>query len=180
MRRADSYTLNQLRNILSESISEFIERDIYLIDKGVSERSVANRLACYIQNRFDNLHVDAEYNRFARELSDEQMEVVKKRLSYKRTSDYRIEDHLVNPDIIIHLRGQQSENLLIIEIKRGRSKKDAIQKDYSKLEAFTLKGYESEPHYRFGLFIHFKDSFAQPELTWFQSGQKLEVEQSTN
>ena len=45
------------------SIRLLIKNDFYLLEIGTNERSVAHKLAEYLQQEFPNRHVDCEYNR---------------------------------------------------------------------------------------------------------------------
>ena len=44
------------------SIRLLIKNDFYLLEIGANERSVAHKLAEYLQQEFPNWHFDCEYN----------------------------------------------------------------------------------------------------------------------
>ena len=84
-----------------------IEKEAYLIEKDVSERAIAHKLAEYLQKEFQDYNVDCEYNR--------KYDEVKLRSDGERG---------FVPDIIVHKRGED-ENLMIIELKKtGRRKNE--------------------------------------------------------
>ena len=59
---------------------------------------------------------------------------------------------MVYPDIIVHQRGKDERNLLVIEAKKDNNKED-LKKDRCKLQEFTNQhGYYK---YKFGLLMVF-------------------------
>jgi hypothetical protein len=46
-----------------EALRELLERDTNLFAIDVNERTLAHRLAVYLERRLPDLHVDCEYNR---------------------------------------------------------------------------------------------------------------------
>jgi hypothetical protein len=73
----------------------------------------------------------------------------------------------VYPDEVVHLRGNDDSNLLVVEAKLG--KRPVVPAcDAVKLEGFTEP--EGEYHYQFGLFIGF-DGLRDPQLVWFTNGR---------
>ena len=126
------------------------------MENDVSERSIAHKLAEYLQIQFPDWNVDCEYNRKGLE---------PKALHGIRECAGHEDSDLVVPDIIVHLRNSQN-NLLVIELKKRRLSK---QCDCKKLELFTdMKG---DYRYILGLFIEFED--CSPKLTWFRNGVVL-------
>ena len=82
---------------------------------------------------------------------------------------------LVYPDIVIHLRGNDGRNLLVIEAK-PRKRPEVPRCDQIKLEEFTKQ--DGELHYEFGLFIGF-DKLQNPQLVWFKDGRTETYESSS-
>jgi hypothetical protein len=68
---------------------------------------------------------------------------------------------------VIHLRGNDDRNLLVIEVK-SRKRSDVPKCDQIKLEEFTRQ--DGDYHYEFGLFIGF-DELRDPQLAWFSDGR---------
>ena len=82
-----------------------------------------------------------------------------------------IDAKTVYPDIIVHERGVQTKNLLVIEAKRRGPLLSERHKDYLKLCAFTDP--RSFFKYRWGVHLHFgKNEQRQPScrLIWFADG----------
>lgn len=116
------------------------------MERGAHERSVAHKLAEYLQSQFPGWHVDCEYNRDGLQ--------VKTQKGTRR----------VFPDIVVHHRGIK-DNLLVIELKTS---KESNKEDLEKLRQFTENGkYE----YQLGVSIRLvKDKIEK--LIWYKNGQQ--------
>lgn len=117
------------------AVQRLLERDIYLLDVNASERSIAARLAHYLQEHFTDRHVDVEYNRMGN---------APKRVAWSEDKDD------VFPDIIVHTRGP-GNNLLAIEIKKD-SNPESKDKDICKLRAYRQ---DENLRYQHALFMRF-------------------------
>ncbi len=125
----------------------FFEEDYGLLHVDASERSISHKLAEHLQRQFPQFHVDCEYNRHGDGV---------KRLNFydtERTCPNDTEARTVFPDIIVHERGRDRKNLLVIEIKKSTNTDNV--KDLMKLKAFTdPKPLAKERFaYRIGLFL---------------------------
>jgi hypothetical protein len=72
----------------------------------------------------------------------------------------------VYPDIIIHKRGDNEENIIVIEIKKNTNN-ESKEFDYDKLKAFT-----KQLEYEFGIYLEFDDS-SVTEIKFFQDGVEM-------
>jgi hypothetical protein len=125
---------------IHKSICDFMREDKDLINNNANERSISHKLAEYLQNYFRDLKVDCEYNRHG--------DVVKT-LKYLKNSDKpKDSDPRVFPDIVIHSRGTDRCNLVVIEIKKSNSNQSQ-DIDEQKLLSFT----GSEYNYQLGVFL---------------------------
>lgn len=137
------------------AFDQLFENDALLLKNGAHERSVAHKLAEYLQQQFSGWHVDCEYNRHG---------ISTKKLPRECDDQHK---EYVYPDIIAHHRGYNS-NLLVVEIKPSKS--DDVDKcDHVKLIEFTRTGGEYK--YQLGLFIGF-DGINKPKIVWYKSGQR--------
>ena len=75
------------------------------------------------------------------------------------------------PDIIVHERGNNNHNILVVEIKKSNNKSD-WEIDKRKLEGFTKK--EEGYGYKLGLHLVFKisKSWEKPECNWYENGEE--------
>lgn len=100
-------------------------------------------LAVYLKDLFPNYNVDCEYNREGKDGNQ-------KKLAYQESGCLNYVNKEVYPDIIVHMRGEK-ENILVIEAKKFDGDQS---KDYAKLRAFT----ESEKYkYTLGIGFSFKE-----------------------
>lgn len=122
------------------SLHKFIANDDYLLKVDANERSLTHRIAMYLQEQFENYYVDCEFNRNGyepKELYIGEVEI----------NAYDANAVTVYPDIIVHQRGSNDENLLVIEFKKSSSRIDRA-KDFNKLHA-----YKNDLDYKYALFI---------------------------
>jgi len=131
---------DKVRRAFSSFLSD--NRDLLVVR--ASERSISHKIAECLQREFDDLSVDCEYNRRGKHT---------KRLGNLCTkggspSNLKRKPGTVFPDIVVHRRNTQSENVLVIEIKKSDSKR-SHDKDIEKLKAFTCPPYA----YQIGLFL---------------------------
>lgn len=126
----------ELQRKVKAAIDRLLNWDAYLLEQDVNERSISHKLASYLQNEVgDEWHVDCEYNR--------NHDVAKRLVSlpvYRELieiGDTRAKT--VFPDIIIHHRGTNKDNLLVIEMKKTPVGQEAKEFDLAKLKAFKAQ-----------------------------------------
>lgn len=111
------------------ALRELMVRDRYLLVHDVSERAITHKLAEYLQPLFRTWDVDCEYNRNG---------VDPKRIHIWRGPEaVRPQDVNSNPDVIVHERGTNGRNLLIVEAKKVPSTPASIEYDRLKIEAYA-------------------------------------------
>ncbi len=131
--------IDVLQGKIEAIIGQFLDEEKHLLIRDGSEQAIAASFMAKLKPNFEGWNVDCEYNR--------NMESIK-RLNYAIYNDGEVDEHRVQPDIIIHKRGTP-ENLLVIEIKKTTNKEDDI-KDLRKLRAFR-----EQLDYRAALFLRF-------------------------
>ncbi len=120
----------QVEEIINYAIQRLLANDAELLELDVSERAVMFHLGRYIRQRTPaDLDVDCEYNRHLKD--------VKQLLYLKRLLDIE-ENYEVFPDILIHRRNSDDQNIVVIEIKKHGQNRDA---DFRKLLAFKNEPY---------------------------------------
>lgn len=131
----------RLEEFINSSIDKLIEKDRYLLDKDVNERSITHKLAEHMQNIIgEKLNVDCEYNRNINE------EDLIKKLHLSNNKDVK----KVYPDIIVHKRDKKDCNKIVIEVKKEEG--DNKEFDNDKLELYTSP---KELNYSYGVYIEF-------------------------
>jgi hypothetical protein len=152
-------TNEKIKEVVRECVKMLSEKDGEIIANTIGERTIAHRLAVYLEGRFGELSVDVEYNRAG---------VIPKRLMRY------LECGLVMPDIVVHKRLCDDENLLVIEMKKqdNKDRRDR-KKDAGKLEAFTHKRESPDDYgYQLGLFLDIPvEKGEQVEYTWYKDGK---------
>lgn len=113
----------EILTMINEALNELYECDSYLITNRVNERSIVFRFGYYFQrlinnSPFSNYNMDCEYN--------------KNHSNPKRTINFRNGTY---PDIILHRRGRNGNNLLLIEFKTWWQRNNAS--DIQKIKDFT-------------------------------------------
>jgi len=151
------YDLLKIQKVVENCLETFMKKDIFLLEHDVDERTVSHRLAFYLQSEIPEIHVDCEYNREGFEIK-------------KISGPKWIKPRNIYPDIIVHERGSNSSNILIVEVKKYGNRD--IENDEIKLKAFTSEQY----HYNFGLLVVIytkENSKNDPILRWFKDGKEI-------
>lgn len=134
------------------ALRQLYQKDYSLIDRQCNERSIVFRLGIYLNDIFEKngFDVDCEYNRNGNN--------PKKLESRSRKHNY--------PDLIVHKRESNQENLLIVEVKTQNDKiQDHINNDIDK-----LKGFTSEEDYRYTLGAHVFILNKKCKINWYSNG----------
>lgn len=173
---------DQVNDFLKKVVLILIDKDWHLLENDVHERSISHMLACHMMPYFDQLNVDCEYDSNVEAdkgkkyiyLLQEKIE----ELGLLRDNEFSEEEILqrfVYPDIIVHRRGDNENNLLILEMKKSSSKKD-FEYDREKLRRFTSPDYENELNYAWGAFVHIgvRKETGDYDIEWYQNGEKLD------
>lgn len=163
----DEFTFDEVRRIVTEALNA-LSKEPKLFTFRINERTLTQRLSLHLQKRFgDKLSVDCEYNRMWEDNED-----LVKELPWGAEQVWTDDEdgRTVYPDIIVHIRGEQYENLLVVEAKRNHVGPDLPEIDERKLERFTHP--EGDFAYRHGAFVNFftmRDP-KRVELIWFRNG----------
>lgn len=169
-RRENSMTLDRkvIEQKVNVAIKNLFRYDEELLRREVNERSITHKLAEYLQIEFDRWNVDCEYNKNGD--VKKELDGIKNALNEIPECAKHIKTDRVFPDIIVHLRGENTSNILVIEVKKRLNPNNSIC-DEKKLEFFTQKG---QYHYSYGLFIKFNGT-NKPELKWFKEGKNMDI-----
>lgn len=126
-----------VKDYLAGATAKVIEEDCHLLVVNVSERCIAARLAMYLREYFIDYDVDVEYNRHGDDTK--QLHHLVDNHDCSRDRD---EGQTVLPDVVVHGRGHDKSNLLIIEMKKSGNQ-SGMEKDRRRIRAFRAElGYE--------------------------------------
>lgn len=169
--------------VFSELLMGFLNNEAFILKHQLNERAISHKLAEYLSQLYkDRYDVDCEYNKMPKTVKSVE-EFVTKRLELT-PGDISSDDFkgtTVYPDIIVHRRGDNDKNYLVIEVKkksyadqkyRGKIEnlrdKPAREFDYEKLKAYTKK-----LNYSYGIYIEFDDDKIS-EISFFKDGEKID------
>lgn len=122
------------------ALDSLFTHDKHLLSADANERSLSHMLAIHLLSHFPNYQVDCEYNR-------DGFDAKKLMLAERPAKDDEVEAVTIFPDIIVHKRGENSQNILVIEMKKASS---TVNNDY---DIRKLKAFKSELRYLFAAHI---------------------------
>lgn len=153
---------------LEEAIDRLYVNDFHLIENQAHERSITHMLAKHLSDIFTGYDIDCEYDTDITNLTGnypkkKEIEILKNELEkvkdhIKSSTDKSINEYgeiivplNIYPDIIIHRRGTNNLNTLIVELKKStNTNRKSIKLDKLKLEAYTSQRL----NYRLGAYIN--------------------------
>lgn len=150
---------NEIKEILGNSLTSLYANDITLIERRGLERSIGFRIGLYLSEGIsdfewmNHLIVDLEYTK---NVNDQ------KRLRRRPRG--------VQPDIIIHHRGNNESNALVIEVKCWWHPRAARHADIIKLEDFT----NQDEAYKYGLGALVEIGRERFEIQYYVNGAAYE------
>ncbi len=118
----------EMEAALARALDRFVNDDAYLLAVDSSERSMSHRIAVHLAIELGDYDIDCEYNR-------DGFDVKRLNLGERWGADDEDEAVTVFPNIIVHRRGTNDQNLLAIEIKKA-SALGGFEYDCAKLTAF--------------------------------------------
>lgn len=149
---------------LTNAIVMAYQKDSVVIRKKM-ERTAVARIFYYMQSIIDNDTLFESLKKYNLDLE------YHKKLSYNKTSP-RIPRGMY-PDLLLHIREQNTDNLLCAEFKMQGANLNKLPqygnkpKDWIKLEDLTKPGFYG---YKIGVFVILKNK--QPEYTFFRNGEQ--------
>jgi len=123
------------------ALEMLLDNDAHLLAVNANERSITHRFGSYLQTQFHDMHVDCEYNRDGID--------PKRLMNFGLVSADDTEARTVFPDVIVHRRGRNNANYLVIEFKKDTNPVPL------KVDAAKLQGFQADDRlrYRFALLI---------------------------
>lgn len=151
-----NYTKEEVEAFVVESCDFVKEKQPMLFMKkhNVHERTLTAEIKSVLEKRFEDFHINCEYNR----MTDENGVQIPKRIGLDPDSE---DPSSVYPDIIVHRQEDGLHNFLIIEVKMSW-KNDKKQDDIKKLNL-----YIKELNYKYGLYLEIGEEGVNEKL-WFE------------
>lgn len=177
---------SEIKDIFCRALDKLLRKDPYLLEHDIHERSIAHRLAVYLEefcSPFD-VDVDCEYDGNVNRDNDKKyIQVLRDRLEElgrlterEQENDLQNLPRMVYPDIIIHKRGQ-NQNHCIIEVKTTtRRSRILIAYDYLKLESYTSNQNGNDLNYTLGVFLKLNTTghIGDYEIRWYVGGRHVQ------
>lgn len=148
---------DQLDAIMRTSLQELYDQDGQILAQDVGERAICGRLFRLMEPKFPHYNVDIEYNRKGLGLEPKDIEMP--------DENGDLTTNRVFPDIIVHERGHNFRNLLVVEVKKSTN---AVgdEHDHTKLQALCW-----QLRYQNGLFLRLSTgpeaNLEQVQHQWF-------------
>jgi hypothetical protein len=146
--------------------STFIAQDGLLLEHQASERALCHRLAIYLEQELPPADyarsVDCEYNRVGTPGAEDRVKRFRRSCQCFDEEQERRRGG-VFPDIIVHERGEQRNNSLVVEAKLA----SALSEESLRVDLCKLHTYVAELEYRHAAFVLLEDRAGSPALRVF-------------
>lgn len=163
-----------------EAIKNFLDKEPFLLERNLNERTISFKFAEYLQKEYgEKYNVDCEYNRMPNDDKNMDEGYITKRLhlNIEEIKTNNDKGQTVFPDIIIHKRGINDNNFLVIEIKLENNKdgrrrlngKEISSKDF---DIEKLKRFTTALEYEHGIYLEF-DKDGLSNIKFFQNGEEI-------
>lgn len=172
--RKKEKNVSKLKNAVVTSVDLFVENDSKLLELEAHEQAITHRVAVHLENILKemNLDFDCEYNKHLNDLKRIDLSEIN-HLDWqscgchactlvKNNEGRKLEEKEFRPDILVHKRNTDEQNLIAIEIKKDR----ICSFDKAKLKALTLQN--GEYRYKLGLHLCFLEN--DKKFIWFIDG----------
>lgn len=148
----DTLNMEGIKRSVEDAVARLVREQPELLDLDVNELTISQQLARVLEPIVtEGLAVDVEYNRHGRD-----KKIVRLRDGTQTNS------RVVRPDIVIHRRGTDAHNLLVLEVKKVGT---SLVHDRSKLEALKNQyGYRCAAHIVVGIVA----GQAHGEVLWIE------------
>jgi hypothetical protein len=157
--------ITELKEIINEALEWLYDEDILLIQNRAHERSIAFRFGLY----FDSLISDSSFGEDEELTTD--FDYNRNGNNVKNMEGFN-ERHGIFPDIILHHRGFNDKNVLVIEIKGTWNNGNIARKgDFQKLEGFTHP-INNDYQYGLGAFVDLFPTLEECRITYFLNGEQ--------
>jgi hypothetical protein len=170
--------MEELKKRVSICMSNLFEQDFHLIREDLHERTISSTLAYYLKHVFPSYNVDCEYNG---NIDNQYRRKAVNMYLQGRQIKFDENVHSVYPDIIIHKRGRNDKNRLLIEIKKSTNRYSNFDKE--KLVFFTHPERNTEYLYDYGCFVKIFTGNANMKrysITWYHEGQIIRQKEIFN
>lgn len=141
-----------VRDLVGRALEQLFAKDGFLLEANVAERTIAARLAVYLEPYFPQHDVNVEYNRHG---------ILPKRLNLPAYGGGK----LILPDVVVHRQANDENNLLVVQVKKETNNES---RDYDRA---VIAGLKQDYGYTWGVLIDLPAgpgaTKRKPQLEWF-------------
>lgn len=163
----------QILNNLDLAISELLDKEKNILERGLNELNLNGHLTKYLTPYFEGYNVDPEYNGDIRKINDrKELTIAENRMREIGIDPNNKNSYTLTPDIIIHIRNTNENNLVVIEVKKDSNLVKNKKFDLLKLEHMTIDYNENHYNYKIGVAIVFgtKINAGTYSISFYQNG----------
>lgn len=147
-------TTTEILTNLDLAFQTLFSNDINLLQRGLNERIITNKLTNYLQPLFNGFNVDSEYNGDVFNENDKKaLEIAVNRIREIGHTPNVNNRYRFVPDIIIHVQERNDLNLVVLEIKKDTSDRREKEFDLIKLEHMTIDFLGNHYNYKLGIAV---------------------------
>jgi len=165
--------INEITERLDNAIKQLLERENNILKRGLNELNLNGHLTKYLTPLFEGYDVDPEYNGDIAKIRDrKELDIAKGRMEEIGINPSQDNVYSLTPDIVIHTRNTNENNLLVLEIKKDSNSIKNKEFDLLKLEHMTIDYMGNHYNYRLGVAIVFGTRVNAGTFTmqYFQNG----------
>jgi hypothetical protein len=160
-------------NRIDSAIHKLIEEEFDILKRGLNELNLNAHLAKYLMPLFGQYDVDPEYNGDIFKPNDRKaLNIARNRMVKIGIKPNEVNNYQLTPDIIIHKRNSNEQNLVVLEIKKDSNSQKNKDFDLLKLEHLTIDYLGNHYNYRLGVALIFgtQNNAGRYEIKYFQNG----------
>jgi hypothetical protein len=171
----------EIISLVDLAIADVIKHETDTLVRGLNERIISSHFSSCLKRYFKNFDVDHEYNGDIDKPNDRKaLDIASNRLTEIGRKVNPNENYKLAPDIIIHKRGSNDSNLVVIEVKKDSSPDKDKEFDLVKLEHLTIDYLGNHYNYSLGIAVVFGTGkeVGTAKKTVFQQGIPIVKEAS--
>lgn len=165
--------IEQIIKNLESGINVLLDKESDNLKRGLNELNISTHLAFYLKRYFPDYDVDPEYNGDIDKPNDRKaLDIARNRILEVGRKTNISDNYKLSPDIIIHKRKTNENNLVVIEVKKDSHPQKVKDYDLIKLEHLTIDYLGNHYNYRLGVAVIFgtKENTGKYEIRYFQNG----------
>jgi len=165
--------INEILDKLDSSINELLKNEKDILTRGLNELNLNGHLVKYLTPLFMDYVVDPEYNGDKLKENDRKaLDIARSKMKDIGIKPNEENNYQITPDIIIHTRNINEDNLVVIEVKKDSNSKKRKEFDLLKLEHMTIDYMGNHYNYKLGVALIFgtKKNVGLYNIKYFQNG----------